>query len=79
MRDGAVLSLSGTDDTLDVLRSGAAVNLGSVNLKQDYVKAGKTVTLNATMTASTVTTNGDPPRPGSPCPWTRPPTATSAR
>jgi hypothetical protein len=58
VRDGGLVSLTGQDDTLDVSRSGSAVNLGSTNLKQDYVKAGRTVTANATMTASTVTTNG---------------------
>ena len=58
VRDGGLLGLSGKNDTLDVLRSGAAVNLGSVNLKEDYVKGGKTLTFNATMTASTTTVNG---------------------
>jgi hypothetical protein len=43
---------------MDVLRSGSTVNLGSVNLREDYVKGGKTVSFNATMTASTVTVNG---------------------
>ncbi len=58
LRDGGVLGLTGKNDTFDVLRSGAAVNIGSVNLKEDYVKGGKTATFNATITASTTTVNG---------------------
>jgi hypothetical protein len=58
VRDGNLFSLGNKGDTLDVLRGGSAVNLGSVNLKEDYVKSGKTVTFNATMTASTATVNG---------------------
>ncbi|WP_243842087.1 Ig-like domain-containing protein [Microbacterium hydrocarbonoxydans] len=60
LRDGALLGLGGSGDTVDVLRSGAAVNLGSVNLRGDYVKAGKTSTFNATMVATTATVNGAP-------------------
>ncbi|MEW1952846.1 Ig-like domain-containing protein [Terrabacter sp. NPDC080008] len=58
LRDGAVLGLSGSSDTVDVLRNGAAVNLGSVNLKQDYIKSGKTAQFAATMVASTTTVGG---------------------
>lgn len=58
LRDGNLLGLGNKGDTLDVLRSGAAVNLGQVNLREDYVKSGKTLTFNATMTAGTVTVNG---------------------
>lgn len=58
VRDGNLFSLGNKGDTLDILRGGSAVNLGSVNLKEDYVKSGKTVTFNATMTASTATVNG---------------------
>lgn len=58
IRDGGVLGLTGKNDTVDVLRSGASVNLGSVNLKEDYVKGGKTATFNATMSAGTTTVNG---------------------
>jgi len=60
LRDGAVLGLSSSSDTIDVLRSGATVNLGSVNLKQDYVKTSKTASFNATMVASTTTVAGVP-------------------
>lgn len=49
---------SATGDTMDILRTGSMVNLGVVNLRQDFVRAGKTVNFAATMTASTVTVNG---------------------
>lgn len=54
LRDGGVLLRSGSQDALDVLSGGATVNLGAVNLKQDYVKTLGTVQFNATMTAGTV-------------------------
>ena len=57
LRDGAVLGRTTTDDTLDVLSGTTPVNLGSVNLRRDYIKAGKTATFNATLTAGTVTTS----------------------
>ena len=60
LRDGNLLSLGAAGDTVDVLRSNAAVNLGSVNLRGDYIKNNKTSTLNATMTATTATVNGLP-------------------
>lgn len=60
LRDAATVGLSGASDTLDVLRSGAAVNLGAVNLRGDYVKAGKTATFNATMSVETTTVSGSP-------------------
>jgi hypothetical protein len=52
-RDGGVLGLTTKDDTVDVLVGGTVVNLGSVNLKEDFVRTGKTSTFNATMSAST--------------------------
>ncbi|WP_374970614.1 Ig-like domain-containing protein [Terrabacter sp. BE26] len=58
LRDGNLLGLGNTGDTLDVLRGGATVNLGAVNLKQDYIKSNKTAQFNATMVASTTTVNG---------------------
>jgi hypothetical protein len=58
VRDGNLLSLGTKGDTLDVLVGGTAVNLGSVNLKEDHVKTGRTLTFNGTMTAGTVTVNG---------------------
>jgi hypothetical protein len=60
VRDGNLVGLTNKGDTLDVLRTGSSVNLGSVNLREDYVKGGKTATFNATMTATTVTVNGVP-------------------
>lgn len=58
VRDGSLLARGSKGDTLDVLSGGSTVGLGSVNLKGDYVKFLRTVTLNATMTANTVTVNG---------------------
>lgn len=39
-------------------RSGNPVSLGSLGLEENYLKTNKTVTFNATMTASTATING---------------------
>lgn len=60
VRDGNVPALirGSKGDTLDVLSGSTALGLGSVNLKADYVKFLRTVSLNATMTASTITVNG---------------------
>ena len=49
LRDGNLLGLGNKGDTLDVLRTGGTVNLGSVNLKEDYVRSSKSATFNATM------------------------------
>ncbi|MDI2036028.1 hypothetical protein [Paenarthrobacter nitroguajacolicus] len=45
---------------LDIQRTGSSVNLGSVNLKQNFAKSRKTVVFNATMTASAETVAGVP-------------------
>lgn len=60
VRDGNVPSLirGSKGDTLDVTSGGTVLGLGSVNLKGDYVRFLRTVSLNATMTAGTVTVNG---------------------
>lgn len=58
LRDGYLLGLGSTDDTISVLRNGAAVNLGSVNLRQNYIKSLRTAEFAANMSASTVTVNG---------------------
>ena len=58
LRDGNLLGLGSKNDTLEVLRNNVVTSLGSVNLKADYVKGGKTVQWNATMVASTTTVNG---------------------
>lgn len=59
-RDGGLLGLGAKGDTLDVLRSGTVLPLGSVNLKQEYVKTSKTVVFNAVLTATASTVNGVP-------------------
>lgn len=58
VRDGNLLGLGSKGDTLDVLAGSVPVNLGSVNLNQDYVKSKKTLVFNATMTATTTTVDG---------------------
>lgn len=60
LRDGNLLSLGNNADTVDIQRTGSSVNLGSVNLKQNYAKSRKTAVFNATMTAATATINGVP-------------------
>lgn len=60
LRDGNLLGLGNGQDVLDVQRTGSSVNLGSVNLKQNYAKNRKTVVFNATMTATTETVGGVP-------------------
>jgi hypothetical protein len=57
LRDLVSSGRASTDDTLDVLSNGTAVNLGSVNLRRDYLKTGKTASFSATMTAGTITTS----------------------
>jgi hypothetical protein len=58
MRDGNILGLGNKGDTIDVLRTGSSVNLGSVDLKEDYLKSNKTATYNATMVLSSRTVAG---------------------
>ncbi|MCY7288845.1 MAG: Ig-like domain-containing protein, partial [Cryobacterium sp.] len=58
VQDGNVVGLGNADDTLSVERAGRTINLGTVNLKGDYVKSGKTVTFASTMTAATIMVNG---------------------
>lgn len=60
LRDGNLLGLGSAGDTVDVLRSGVATNLGTVNLKGDYIKSSKTSQFTATMTATTATVGGLP-------------------
>ena len=52
LRDGGLLATGDSGDTLDVLVDGVAVNLGSVNLMEDYIRAGRTALFAATITAS---------------------------
>ncbi|WP_269304004.1 Ig-like domain-containing protein [Aeromicrobium sp. HA] len=60
LRDGNVPALlrGSKGDTLDVMNGSTVLGLGSVNLKGDYVRFLRTVSINATMTAGTVTVNG---------------------
>ena len=58
LRDGGSLGLGAKGDTVDVLKGSSPVGLGSVVLGQDFVKTGKTVTFNATMTSTTTTVAG---------------------
>lgn len=58
LRDGNLIGGGNKGDAIDVLRNGTAVRLGSVALREDYLKSRKTVTWNATMTATTVTVEG---------------------
>lgn len=60
LRDGNLLNLGNKGDTVDVLLNGTPVNIGSVNLKEDYLKSGKTALFAATLTGSTTTVNGSP-------------------
>lgn len=61
LRDGSLLGLGSTEDTMDVQRSGTTVNLGTLNTRQNYVRNKTTAIFNATMTATTTTTtNGVP-------------------
>lgn len=58
LRDGSLLGTGSAGDTVDVLAGNASVALGSVNLRGDYIKPGKTSTFTATMTAATATVGG---------------------
>jgi hypothetical protein len=58
IRDGNLFNLGNKADMLDVLRNGAPVNLGMVNLREDYIKSGKTSQFNATMVLTTTTVDG---------------------
>ncbi|WP_425860846.1 Ig-like domain-containing protein [Arthrobacter sp. TWP1-1] len=62
LRDGNVqgVGTGNNADMVDILRPGSTVNLGSINTKGNYSKNKKTITFNATMTATTVTTAGIP-------------------
>jgi signal peptidase I len=60
LRDGGLLGLGSTGDTVDILRNGTVINLGSVNLRQDYIKGNQTAQFAATATASTTLVNGTP-------------------
>ena len=58
LRDGNLLGLGSSGDTVDVLKGSTVVGLGSVVLGRDFVKSSKTVTFNATLSAATTTVSG---------------------
>lgn len=58
LRDGNLVGAGNRADVLDLLRNGSAVQLGSIGLRDDFIKARKTATFNATMTATTVSVDG---------------------
>lgn len=60
LRDGALIGAGSSGDTVDVLVGGGAANLGSVNLRGDFIKANKSATFAATMSAKTVDVGGTP-------------------
>ncbi|HET6624969.1 MAG TPA: Ig-like domain-containing protein [Nocardioidaceae bacterium] len=62
LRDGRLVGLPGSEDVLDVqTAAGKAVNLGSVNLRQDYAKKSKTIIYaGSQMVATTALVNGQP-------------------
>ncbi|MHA7304894.1 S26 family signal peptidase [Arthrobacter sp. TMN-49] len=62
LRDGNVqgLGTGSSGDTVDIQRPGSTVNLGSINTKGNFAKTRKTITFNATMTATMVTIAGVP-------------------
>lgn len=55
IRDGALLGQGGKADTLDVVVGSTTVNLGLLNLKQDYVRPLRTAQFAATITLATTT------------------------
>jgi hypothetical protein len=58
LRDGTLLGLSGSDDTIDVLLGSTVINLGSIDLLGNYIKNNKTAVFSASMVASTTTVSG---------------------
>lgn len=61
LRDGSVVGGGALDDTLDVFTAAnlnTPVRLGSVNLRADYLKSGRNVTVPGTLAATTVVRDG---------------------
>ncbi|MGA9715222.1 MAG: Ig-like domain-containing protein, partial [Aeromicrobium sp.] len=58
LRDGGLVGLGSTGDTVDVLKGTTSVNLGPVVLNRDFIKNSKAATFNATITASTSASAG---------------------
>jgi len=59
LRDGNLVGTGGGQDSIDVLRSGSQVNLGTINTRSDLIKNSKTAVFAGTMTASTVMVDGE--------------------
>lgn len=55
LQDGGLFN-----DEVEIRRGGSPVNLGAVNLRNNYVGFNDTATFGATMSASTSTVNGVP-------------------
>lgn len=58
LRDGLFLGTGSSGDLVDVLRGGSTVNLGTVNLREDYIFFLGNAQFAATMASTTVTVNG---------------------
>lgn len=58
LQDGNILGAGSANDFVDIQRTGSRVNLGSVNLRSDFIKNNKTAVFAGTMIASTTTVNG---------------------
>lgn len=58
LQDGNLVGSSGSNDTVTVLRTGSQVNLGSVNLRSDFIRNERTAVFSGTMIASTTTVGG---------------------
>jgi hypothetical protein len=58
LRDGIGLGLGSKGDSVDVLRNGAAVQLGLLTLRENYIQKNRTLTFNATLSLATVMVDG---------------------
>ena len=58
LQDGNILGAGSANDFVDIQRTGSQVNLGSLNLRSDFIKNNKTAVFAGTMIASTTTVNG---------------------
>jgi signal peptidase I len=58
LRDGNLLALGSSNDSVDIQRDGATLALGSLNLRQNYIGFLGTAQFAATMSASRTTVNG---------------------
>jgi len=58
LQDGNIVNAGDSNDFVDIQRSGSQVNLGSVNLRSNFIKKDSTAVFAGTMIASTATVNG---------------------